>query len=153
MAVGRYLPGKRKRQIAEMNVVPYIDVMLVLLIIFMVTSSVIQQGVDVDLPKTSASPVTPPPGTEPLIVTVMRDGGVKLDVGEQAGQPIAPEKLAAIVAAVITHKPETPVLVAGHEQVDYGAVVRVMALLRQAGVPKVGLMTDPSGAVPAAKPR
>ncbi len=131
----------RKRPMSEINVVPYIDVMLVLLIIFMVTAPLMTQGVKVDLPQASAEPVQQTE-TEPLIVSVDADGLYYLNVGEDPKQGINHDLLVQRVAAVLKYKPGTPVLVRGDAAVNYGAVVTAMALLQKAGAPSVGLVTE-----------
>jgi biopolymer transport protein TolR len=132
--------GKRK-PVSEINVVPYIDVMLVLLIIFMITAPLIQQGVEIDLPQASANPM-PPEQREPLVITVSKSGDLYLNIGENNDKPLAEELLANRVAAVIKNHPQTPVLVRGDKAVDYGRVTEAMVLLQAAGVEKVGLMTE-----------
>ena len=132
--------GKRK-PVSEINVVPYIDVMLVLLIIFMITAPLLQQGVEIDLPQASANPL-PPEQREPLIISVSKTGDLYLNIGENNDKPIEEELLANRVAAVINNHPQTPVLVRGDKAVDYGRVTEAMVLLQSAGVEKVGLMTE-----------
>ena len=138
------MAGKRKRKsMAEINVVPYIDVMLVLLIIFMVTAPLLQQGVEIDLPQASANPI-PPDQQDPLIVSVDKEGLYYLNIGENQEQPVDPQRLTTQVAAVLKLRADTPVLVRGDQNVDYGEVVGAMVLLQNAGVAKIGLMTDPA---------
>ena len=132
--------GKRK-PMSQINVVPYIDVMLVLLIIFMITAPLIQQGVEVELPQAVANPMSPDQD-EPVVVTVDKKGRFFLDIGDEPMKPIDAKKLVNRVAAVRSLKPKVPVLVRGDRHVDYGRVVDVMVLLQQAGIEKVGLMTD-----------
>ena len=132
--------GKRK-PVSEINVVPYIDVMLVLLIIFMITAPLIQQGVEIDLPQASANPM-PPEQREPLVISVSKAGDFYLNIGEDNDKPIEAELLFNRVAAVISNHPQTPVLVRGDRAVDYGRVTEAMVLLQSAGVEKVGLMTE-----------
>jgi len=131
----------RKRPMSEINVVPYIDVMLVLLIIFMVTAPLMTQGVKVDLPQASAEPVQQTE-KEPLIVSVDADGLYYLNVGEDPKKGIDHELLVQRVAAVLRYQPGTQVLVRGDASVNYGAVVTAMALLQKAGAPSVGLVTE-----------
>lgn len=131
----------KRRAVAEINVVPYIDVMLVLLIIFMITAPLLQQGVEIDLPQASANPL-PSDQKEPVILTVSKTGEYYLNVGEQVNEPISEEVLVHRVAAVVKYQPDTPVLVRGDKDVDYGSVTHAMVLLQSAGVEKVGLMTD-----------
>jgi biopolymer transport protein TolR len=129
----------RKRQMSEINVVPYIDVMLVLLIIFMVTTPLLTQGVEVDLPEAISDAVNDP-DIEPFLVVVDKDG--QLYVNEDK-QPSEGEEIARQAAIVLKRKPETPFLVKGDRRVEYEAVMQAMVLLKQAGIPKVGLVTEP----------
>ncbi len=126
---------------SEINVVPYIDVMLVLLVIFMITAPLLTQGVKVDLPQVAAEPVDTQQ-KEPLVATVDAEGNFYLSVGDEQDQPIDPDTLVQRVAAVLRHQPQTPVLVRGDTRVDYGTVVNIMALLQKAGAPSVGLITE-----------
>jgi len=132
----------RRRKVAEINVVPYIDVMLVLLIIFMVTAPLITQGVKVDLPKADSQPLakeTKPP----LIASIDADGNYYLAVGTSKNEPMSAEEVATLVKAHLAVEPNTPVMVNGDGNVSYNAVVQLMVLLQKvAGVPSVGLMTD-----------
>lgn len=131
----------KRRAMAEINIVPYIDVMLVLLIIFMITAPLLSQGVKVDLPQASAEPI-PPEESEPLVVTVDQQGLYYLNLGDEE-EPVEAEVLKARVAAVLRRKPQTPVMVRGDSSADYGDVVEVMTLLQSAGAPSVGLVTEP----------
>ena len=133
--------GKKRRPMAEINVVPYIDVMLVLLIIFMITAPLIQQGVEIDLPQASANPL-PPDQDEPVVVSVDKKGDFYLDIGDQPDKPIDAQLLVNRVVAVRLLKPNVPVLVRGDRNVGYGSIIDAMVLLQKAGVEKVGLMTD-----------
>jgi len=132
---------RKHRVMSEINVVPYIDVMLVLLIIFMITAPLIQQGVEIDLPQANANPM-PPEQREPLVLTVSKNGEFYLNVGENIYKPVAEKVLVHRVAAIIKYQPDTPVLVRGDRNVDYGRVTSAMVLLQTAGVEKVGLMTE-----------
>lgn len=127
---------------SDINVVPYIDVMLVLLIIFMITAPLITQGVKIDLPQ-APSEVLPPSEREPLIVSVDAAGAAYIDIGEDPDSAISDEVLMTRVAAVLKYRPDTEVLVEGDRGVDYGRVVEVMTLLQAAGVDAVGLITEP----------
>lgn len=132
----------RKRKVmSEINVVPYIDVMLVLLIIFMITAPLIQQGVEIDLPQANANPMSQDQ-REPLILTVSKTGEFYLNVGENIDKPVDEETLVHRVAAVLKYQPDTPVLVRGDKDVGYGRVTSALVLLQTAGVEKVGLMTE-----------
>jgi biopolymer transport protein TolR len=132
----------RKRPMAEINVVPYIDVMLVMLVIFMVTAPLLTQGVQVELPVADAEPIDDK-DQEPLVVNVDAAGNLYLNVGESPDTPLDGETLANNVAAVLRRQPGKSVLVRGDHAVDYGTVVSAMVLLQSAGVPNVGLVTDP----------
>ncbi|ALS97940.1 protein TolR [Lacimicrobium alkaliphilum] len=132
---------KRRRPVSEINVVPYIDVMLVLLIIFMVTAPLVTQGVKVELPKASAEALSED-SKPPLIASVNADGEYFLNVGESQEEPLTAVDLATLVAAHLQKEPDTPVVVKGDGRVPYDNVVQLMVLLQRAGVPSVGLMTD-----------
>jgi len=132
----------KRRVMAEMNVVPYIDVMLVLLVIFMITAPLLTQGVKVELPRAAARPL-PPDRNEPLLVTVDAQGRLYMNIGEKPNEPVDETTLVNRTAAILRRRPETPVLVRGDRAVPYGAVVRAMVLLQKAGAPNVGLITEP----------
>ncbi len=132
----------RRKPVAEINVVPYIDVMLVLLIIFMITAPMLTQGVQVDLPSADANPVDVPENLEPLVISVDADGNYYASIGENQDQTIGAQDLIARVSAVLRRNPETPVMVKGDSAASYGQVVGAMALLQKAGVPNVGLITQ-----------
>jgi len=125
---------------AEINVVPYIDVMLVLLIIFMVTAPMLMQGVKVDLPEANADPVENQ-DSEPVIVSVNATGQLFLNLGQE-DQVLSLPTIKDRVAAVIRRNPKKPVLVWGDKAVPYGEVVSVMVALQEAGAPSVGLVTE-----------
>ncbi len=127
----------------EINVVPYIDVMLVLLIIFMVTAPLLTQGVEVELPKAAAEPIDSGKNDEPLVLSVDAAGRFYLSVGDREDAPIDAERVVGLASAVLRRKPETPVLVKADQKVAYGRVVEAMVLLQQAGATKVGFLTDP----------
>jgi biopolymer transport protein TolR len=129
---------------AEINVVPYIDVSLVLLIIFMITAPLLQTGVDVDLPQAEAKTVEAKEDQPPVVVSIKADGSLYVDVGDHEDQPVTLEELYVKVAAALQRKPDNQVFVRGDKAVDYGRVVTVMAALKQSGVPSVGLMTQPA---------
>jgi len=129
---------RRKKLMSEINVVPYIDVMLVLLVIFMITAPLLSQGVKVDLPKATAHPVDTQ-DRETLIVTVNREGQYFLD-----DRRMLPDDLGKKVAAILRARPQTPVLIRGDRRTDYGEVVKAMTLLQSAGAPSVGLLTEPT---------
>ncbi|RUR13188.1 protein TolR [Legionella sp. km772] len=137
--------AKRERPISEINVVPYIDVMLVLLVIFMITAPMLSQGVTVDLPK-AASENLQPTEREPIIVSVNQQGTYFLNISSTPADPIESQALVVRVAAELELAKQTNqklnVLVKGDQGVPYGKVVQAMALLKQAGAEQVGLLTD-----------
>lgn len=150
-------PAKgRRRPMADINVVPYIDVMLVLLVIFMITAPLLNLGVEVELPKADAEPLDTEQNQEPLVLTVMQNGDLYLNAGgDLAGTSsgmIDAETLVTTVAAIVRRNPEIQVLVGGDERVGYGQVYNAMVLLQKAGVSKVGLMSDPLDVVPGVEP-
>ena len=130
----------RRHRMNEMNVVPYIDVMLVLLIIFMITSPLLTRSVEVELPTVKKAETVVPEQNRFVIVTVDAQGQLFLDEDKE---PISIETLLARVTLVMRLNPNSQVLVAGDSQLAYGEVVKVMSLLRETGVEKVGLLTKP----------
>lgn len=135
-------PKIKKKPMAEINVVPYIDVMLVLLVVFMVTAPMLMQGVQVDLPQAPSAPIDNKED-EPLIVSVNKGGQYYIELGGEPKQSKPLEQITAMVSKVLGEKPETPVLVWGDRDVSYGVVVGLMTELQNAGAPSVGLVTDP----------
>jgi biopolymer transport protein TolR len=145
--------GKRgRRPISEINVVPYIDVMLVLLVIFMVTAPLLTQGIQVELPKAPADPVNTleSRNREPLVLSIDAEGRWYLNVGSAQSEPLDPLTAQARVTAVLRRAPDTAVLLKGDRRVDYGRVVDAMLMLQGAGAAKVGFLTE---SVPAAATR
>ena len=134
---------RKHRAISEINVVPYIDVMMVLLVIFMITAPIVQQGVEIDLPQAAAKPMSPDED-EPVVLSVDSKGDFYLDIGDKPDEPIDAQLMVNRIAAVRQLKPNIPVLVRGDRNVGYGRVVDAMVLLQKAGVEKVGLMTEPA---------
>ncbi len=130
---------RRKKLMSDINVVPYIDVMLVLLVIFMITAPLLSQGVKVDLPRAAARPVENQ-DRETLVVTVDHDGKYYLD-----DRRISPGELGRKVRAILRLRPQTPVLIRGDREANYGEVVKAMTLLQASGAPSVGLLTEPPG--------
>lgn len=137
--------GGRQRPIAEINVVPYIDVMLVLLVIFMITAPILSQGITVDLPKVASEQV-PTADREPIIISVNQQGQLFLNVSDNPQLPMEANQLQILVAAELglaqQNHQKVNVLVKGDAGVPYGQVVAAMGLLKQAGAEQVGLMTD-----------
>jgi biopolymer transport protein TolR len=139
--------GRGRRLMGEINVVPYIDVMLVLLIIFMVTAPLLSQGIKVELPQAAAEPLAP--DVEPLVLSIDVEGGLYLNIGDPQAA-LQPEQALELVSAVLRREPERPVVVKADRAVEYGRVVEGMALLQQAGAQKVGFATE-SPAAPSRK--
>ncbi|HTD28439.1 MAG TPA: protein TolR [Xanthomonadaceae bacterium] len=140
---------KRRKLKADINVVPYIDVMLVLLIIFMVTAPLLNLGVDVDLPKSKAH--TLDQKKDPVVVKIARDGSYKLKLADAAEQKIGVGELSAKIAAFHDQNPNAAVYIAADGALDYQKVMDLMTLLQTAGIPRVALMSQPAHA-DAAKP-
>ena len=132
--------SSRRRTIAEINIVPYIDVMLVLLVIFMITAPLLNQGIEVDLPQADSRPLSPN-AEDPLILLVDRNGAYYLNLSDDPEQPISAEDVLVRSAAVLRRNALIPVLVQADKSVDYGTVVQAMVLLQRAGADKVGLST------------
>lgn len=130
----------KRRAMAEINIVPYLDVMLVLLVIFMITAPLLSQGVEVDLPQASAEPLTTD-ADEPLVLTVDQQGLYYLNMGDEE-EVVSAEVMMVRVAAVLRRKPKTPVMVRGDRNASYGDVVKAMTRLQAAGAPSVGLITE-----------
>lgn len=131
----------RRKLNAEMNVVPYVDVMLVLLVIFMTTAPLLLEGVELDLPKATAK-VIPQKSEPPIIISIDKHGNYFLNISDNPKQAINADFLMIRVAAELARMPGRSLLVKGDKNVDYGTVVQAMALLQKAGAPSVGLMTD-----------
>jgi biopolymer transport protein TolR len=132
----------RRRPMAEINVVPYIDVMLVLLVIFMVTAPLITQGVKVDLPEAEAQPQAGD-GTPPVVIHVDRFGDTYVDLGDAELLPVDQQLLYERLRNVLLNAPGTSVVVRADTSVDYGSVVDAMVAAQAAGAPSVGLVTQP----------
>ena len=137
--------AKKHRLMSEINVVPYIDVMLVLLIIFMITAPLLTQGISVDLPRAGAETLDPEllRDNEPVVLSIDRAGLLYLNIGDNVEMPIDERTVIERTSAVIRRNAETPVLVKADQAVPYGRVVTGMVLLQQAGATKVGFLTDP----------
>ena len=133
------------RLMGEINVVPYIDVMLVLLVIFMITAPLLTQGIKVDLPKAGANPLDKEllQDQEPLVLSIDRDGNYFLNIGDAEDEPIDAATVVSRASAVLTRNAELAVLVKADQSVAYGRVVNGMVLLQRSGATRVGFLTDP----------
>ena len=143
----------KRRLMGEINVVPYIDVMLVLLIIFMITAPLLTQGIKVELPKAAAEPIDARAvnNMEPLVLSVDARGRLYLNVGATPQQPLDDATALVRATAALRRAPQRVVLVKGDAAVNYGRVVSAMVMLQQAGASKVGFLTEPLP--PPAAPR
>ena len=133
---------KRHKPNAEINVVPYIDVMMVLLVIFMVTAPMLTQGVIVDLPEAKSDPVATDELSQPLIISISKSGDYYLELGETNKQPITLERIGVQVGKILERAPDTQVLLRGDKAIEYGLVVKIMTVLQQAGAQSVGLVSE-----------
>lgn len=133
-----------RKLVAEMNVVPYIDVMLVLLVIFMATAPMMTQGINVDLPDSNSDPIDTTKN-EPVIVSVTADGSYYVDVGGDPEEKKSLETVKGTVLLIHKQKPDTLFLVEGDGQVAYAKVISLMATLQEAGITQLGLVTEPAG--------
>ena len=139
----------RRKPMSEINVVPYIDVMLVLLVIFMATAPLLTQGVSVDLPEAASHAITDAEN-DPLVVSMREDGALFMNTGVAATRGVADKgtrvtifSLQEQAAKILRARPEVPVYIKADQSLNYGEVVRVMTVLQKAGAPSVGLITDP----------
>ena len=133
---------KKNRPIAEMNVVPYIDVMFVLLVIFMITAPIMTQGVKVDLPKLASEPLQSNKNDEPLIVTIKQDGQYIIERGKAQDKAENLEFVSQYVLKIFKQNNNIDVLVRGDQNVMYGKVIELMSTLQAAGASSVGLVTE-----------
>ncbi len=142
--MARYRERRQKRALmSEMNVVPYIDVMLVLLVIFMITAPLLTTGVEIDLPNSSAKPVDPVQQSEPLVLSINDIGEWYLNIGQTPDQAVEKDAALQLAAEALRDDPNRPVRVAADETINYGSVMEAMVTLQGAGADKVQLMSDP----------
>ena len=141
-------PLQKRKLMSEINVVPYIDVMLVLLVIFMVTAPMLTQGISVELPKAGAEPIDDIADHQPVVLSVDAAGNLYLDIGDNEDEPISGADVVNRVSIVIRNQPDTPILVKADRAVPYGNVVGAMVLLQRAGAESVGFVTDPLESYP-----
>ena len=141
-------PLQKRKLMGEINVVPYIDVMLVLLVIFMVTAPLLTQGIEVELPQASSEPIEEVPNHKPLVLSVDAEGNLFVDVGDNEDEPISGKEVIAKVGSVLKNRPDTPILVKADRAVPYGNVVGAMVLLQQGGARSIGFVTDPLDSYP-----
>lgn len=139
---GPFNRGRQRRPMAEINVVPFIDVMLVLLVIFMITAPMLTQGVQVDLPQVTSEPIETPEDSDPILVSVDREGSYHITLGDDT-TAVALDDLARRVSVILERRPDSPVMVRGDRNIAYGDVVTLMSTLQRAGVANVGLISEP----------
>ena len=132
----------RKRLVSEINVVPYIDVMLVLLVIFMVTAPMLTPGVPIELPEASTDPLPVDTDEEPLVVSMNGIGELFINIGGNGETPVTLGVVKDRVMKVLAATPGTPVQLRGDEGLDYGRVMEVMAALQGVGVTSIGLVAE-----------
>jgi len=130
--------GPRNRPLSEINVTPFVDVMLVLLIIFMVTAPMMQQGVDVDLPETTTQPLRMQ--DEPLILSIQKEGKYYLGRSE-----VPVDELQAKLEAIFDGRDSKEIFLRADSEAPYGVVVKGLAAARAAGASKLGMVTEPEG--------
>lgn len=133
----------RRKPMSEINMVPFIDIMMVLLVAFMITAPMMTQGVKVELPKTSSDNIAPPEDKEVLVVSIKADGSYYMDVGSDHDKAVNLSSLTEKVSKVVSARPGIQVLIQGDTNVAYGSVVTLMAGLQSSGISHVGLVTDP----------
>ena len=138
---------RKKKLMGEINVVPYIDVMLVLLIIFMVTAPLLTQGIKVELPKAGTEPISESTNT-PLILSVDAGGNLYINVGDDENKPVISNEIISRTRAVLNNNPGTLVLIKADRSVPYGIVVGAMVLLQKGGANNIGFVTDPLNTYP-----
>ncbi|WP_447553005.1 protein TolR [Vreelandella sp. EE22] len=138
---GPFNRGGNKKLMGEINVVPFIDVMLVLLVIFMITTPMLTQGVQVDLPQVSSEPMESQ-DSDPIIISVNNEGTYFITLGEDT-TAVSLDEMSERVIAILQRRPETPVMVRGDRNVQYGQIVVLMSTLQRSGVANVGLLSEP----------
>ena len=141
-------PLQKRKLMGDINVVPMIDIMLVLLVVFMVTAPLLTQGIEVDLPKANAQPIETSPEHDPLVLSVDADGNFYINAGRDKDQPQSGDEIVRRVTVVLERSPETPMFVKADRVVPYGNVVGAMVVLQQAGATNIGFITDPLDTYP-----
>lgn len=133
---------RRRRAVSDINMIPFIDIMLVMLVAFMVAAPMLIQGVDVNLPEVKSNFLSSS-SSEPIVVSVTQKGLYYLNVEAVKNKPLSLSDLSHRVSSIVKEKPKTAVLIKGDSQVSYGVVVEAMSSLQEAGVNDVGLVTEP----------
>ncbi|KEQ16694.1 protein TolR [Endozoicomonas numazuensis] len=141
----------RRKPMSEINMVPFIDIMMVMLVAFMVSAPMLTQGVKVELPKTTSKPMPLPDDAKTLIISIQSDGKYFIDLGGDQESAKGMDDISEKVGKVLSASPQTQVLIKGDRAVNYGSVIELMARLQEAGVNDVGLITDPASLDEGAK--
>lgn len=139
---GPFNRSGKSKPMGEINVVPFIDVMLVLLVIFMITTPLLTQGVDVDLPQVTSEPIETQEDNDPIIISVDREGNYFITLGEDTSV-VSLDQMSERIMAILQRSPDTPVMVRGDRDVPYGQIVLLMSTLQRSGVANVGLLSQP----------
>lgn len=139
---GPFNRSGKSKPMAEINVVPFIDVMLVLLVVFMITAPMLTQGVQVELPQVTSQPIETQEDNDPIVISVDSEGGYFITLGEDSS-PVTLEEMSDRVMTILQRRPGTPVMVRGDRNVAYGQIVVLMSTLQGAGVANVGLLSEP----------
>lgn len=140
---GPFNRSGKSKPMAEINVVPFIDIMLVLLVVFMITAPMLTQGVQVELPQVSSQPIEAQEDNDPIVISVDREGEYFITLGEDS-TAVSLDEMSQRVMTILQRRPGTPVMVRGDRNVPYGQVVVLMSTLQGAGVANVGLLSEPS---------
>ena len=133
----------RRNLVSDINVVPYIDVMLVLLVIFMISAPLMVQGIEINLPEAS-SEALPVKNNEPLIVSITRDGSIFLETESTKNKSISIDEMGNLVATIFENRPGLQVVIRGDSEVKYDRVMKVMAQLQASGASDIGLISQPT---------
>ena len=139
---GPFNRSGKSKPMAEINVVPFIDIMLVLLVVFMITAPMLTQGVQVELPQVTSQPIESEEDNDPIVISVDSDGGYFITLGEDSNS-VSLDEMASRVTTILERRPGTPVMVRGDRNVAYGDIVVLMSTLQGAGVANVGLLSEP----------
>ncbi|MDD7805926.1 MAG: protein TolR [Endozoicomonas sp. (ex Botrylloides leachii)] len=134
----------QRKPMSDINMVPFIDIMMVLLVAFMISAPMLNQGVKVNLPKVSSEPIRIPDSEKTLIISIKAKGDYFLDLGKHSDQATSLKTIQEKVSKIVSAQPGVQVLIKGDQQVDYGKVIKLMAQLQRAGVKNLGLITDPA---------
>lgn len=139
---GPFNRSGKSKPMGEINVVPFIDVMLVLLVVFMITAPMLTQGVQVELPQVTSQPIDPLEDNDPIVISVDREGGYFITLGEDS-TAVTLDEMSERIMTILQRRPGTPVMVRGDRNVAYGQIVVLMSTLQGAGVANVGLLSEP----------